>query len=231
MPIPARVAQWNKVGLNRVVRQVTPWMPGLALVVHRGRRSGRLYQTPVTPFPTEGGFIIALTYGAEHTDWVRNVQAAGGCELRTRGRVLQLDSPRVYHDETRRGIRAPHRHGLRLIGVADFLSLTLVGDKKRAAHRALKDRILNGGGTASRDLRIRAFDNVDLAPPLRALVGKVASSPTTVTEADFAAAKAAGFSEDQLFELVVCAAVGQSTRLYEAGLAALAQAAGSREEG
>jgi hypothetical protein len=33
-----------------------------------------------------------------------------------------------------------------------------------------------------------------------------------------------GFSEDQLFELVIAAAVGQSTRLYEAGLAALAEA-------
>jgi hypothetical protein len=47
-----------------------------------------------------------------------------------------------------------------------------------------------------------------------------------VTEADFAAAKASGLSEDQLFELVVCAAVGQSTRQYEAGLAALAEATG-----
>ena len=101
-------------------------MPGLGLVVHRGRRSGRTYQTPVNTFPTEDGFIIALTYGADNTDWVKNVQAAGGCELRTRGRVLQVDSPRVYHDETRRGIRAPHRYVLRLIGVADFLSLTIV---------------------------------------------------------------------------------------------------------
>ena len=30
MPIPARVAQWNKVGLNRVVRHVAPWMPASA---------------------------------------------------------------------------------------------------------------------------------------------------------------------------------------------------------
>ena len=126
MPIPARVARWNKVGLNRVVRHVAPWMPGLGLVVHRGRRSGRSYQTPVNTFPTEDGFVIALTYGADNTEWVKNVQAAGGCELRTRGRVLQVDSPRVYHDETRHGIRAPHRYVLRLIGVADFLSLTIV---------------------------------------------------------------------------------------------------------
>ena len=78
---------------------------GLGLIVHRGRRSGRTYQTPVTTFPTESGFIIALTYGAENTDWVKNVRAAGGCELRTRGRVLRLDSPHVYHDESRHGIR------------------------------------------------------------------------------------------------------------------------------
>jgi F420H(2)-dependent quinone reductase len=80
MPIPVRVARWNKVGLNRVVRRIAPWLPGLGLVVHRGRKSGRSYQTPVTVFPTENGFIIALTYGAENTDWVKNVQAAGGCE-------------------------------------------------------------------------------------------------------------------------------------------------------
>jgi deazaflavin-dependent oxidoreductase (nitroreductase family) len=122
MPIPRRVARWNKVGLNRITRRVTPWMPGFGLVVHRGRRSGREYQTPVNVFPAEDGFIIALTYGAD-TDWVKNVQAAGGCELRTRGRVLRVGSPRVYHDETRHGIRPLEREMLRLLGVADFLSV------------------------------------------------------------------------------------------------------------
>jgi len=63
------------------------------------------------------------------------------------------------------------------------------------------------------------------------LIGKVAARPTQVTEADFAAARASGFSEDQLFELVICAAVGQSARLYEAGLAALAEANGQGEAG
>jgi deazaflavin-dependent oxidoreductase (nitroreductase family) len=125
MPIPKRVARWNKAGLNRVVRHVAPWLPGLALVVHRGRRSGRTYQTPVNVFRTEDGFIVALTYGPD-TDWVKNVQAAGGCELRTRGRVLRVGSPRVYRDETRRGIRPVERQVLRLIGVADFLSVKTV---------------------------------------------------------------------------------------------------------
>ena len=122
MPIPSRVARWNKVGLNRITRHVAPWMPGFGLVVHRGRRSGREYQTPVNVFQADDGFVIALTYGVG-TDWVKNVQAAGGCELRTRGRVLRVGSPRVYHDETRHGIRPLERAMLRLLGVADFLSV------------------------------------------------------------------------------------------------------------
>jgi hypothetical protein len=97
-------------------------------------------------------------------------------------------------------------------------------DKKRALHRALVERVLHGDGQASAEQRARAFANEGLAPPLGTLIGKVAAEPAQVTDADFAAAKASGFSEDELFELVVCAAVGQSARLYEAGLAALAEA-------
>lgn len=97
-------------------------------------------------------------------------------------------------------------------------------DKKLAAHRALVDRVLNAEGRASPEQRARAFGNDGLPPPLHALIGKVATSPAQVTDADFAAAKASGCTEDELFELVICAAVGHSARLYEAGLAALAQA-------
>ena len=102
-------------------------------------------------------------------------------------------------------------------------------DGKRAAHRALVDRVLTGEGRASPELRARAFSNAGLPAPLHTLIGKVATSPAQVTDADFTAAKTAGFTEDQLFELVVCAAVGQSDRLYESGLAALAEAAGNWE--
>jgi hypothetical protein len=93
------------------------------------------------------------------------------------------------------------------------------------------DRILTGPGRVSSDLRGRAFSNADLPPPLQTLIGKVTTRPTQVTDADFAAARASGFTEDQLFELVIAAAVGQSARLYEAGLAALAEATVSGEAG
>jgi deazaflavin-dependent oxidoreductase (nitroreductase family) len=122
MPIPRIVRQWNKVGLNRVTKHIAPWMPGFGVVVHRGRRSGRRYQTPVNVFASEDGYTFALTYGPD-TDWVRNVLAASGCELCTRGRVIRLVSPRLFHDEARRDIRPLERQVLRAIGVADFLSL------------------------------------------------------------------------------------------------------------
>ncbi|MGW1344008.1 hypothetical protein ACWCOV_23390 [Kribbella sp. NPDC002412] len=93
-------------------------------------------------------------------------------------------------------------------------------DEKRAAHQALVNQILNGPGTAPADQRARAFDN---AEPRHPLIDKVATRPTQITDEDFAAT---GLTDDQLFELVIAAAVGQSTRLYDAGLAALAEATG-----
>jgi deazaflavin-dependent oxidoreductase (nitroreductase family) len=123
MPIPKVVGRWNKAGLNRLTRHIAPWMPGLGVVSHRGRRSGRRYQTPVNVFRAGNGYVFALTYGPD-TDWVKNILAAGGCELRTRGQTIQLGSPRLFHDENRSGIRPVERQVLRILDVADFLSLT-----------------------------------------------------------------------------------------------------------
>ncbi|WP_112241216.1 hypothetical protein [Kribbella monticola] len=100
-------------------------------------------------------------------------------------------------------------------------------DQKQVAHQALVDRILNGEGRASAEQRARAFSNHELSSPLDTLIDKVANRPTDVTEFDLSAARGTGSTEDELFELVICAAVGQSTRLYETGLAALAEAEGS----
>jgi len=107
---------------------------------------------------------------------------------------------------------------------------TVTGDKKRAAYRVLEDRILHGEGKAALEQRACAFSNAGFGPPLDGLIGKVATRPTQVTDGDFAAALATGVSDDELFELVVCAAVGQSARLYDAGLAALAEVVGGGED-
>jgi deazaflavin-dependent oxidoreductase (nitroreductase family) len=128
MPIPKAVARLNRVGANRITKRICPWLPGFGVVMHRGRRSGRTYETPVSVFPAAGGgFVFALTYGAD-TDWVRNVLAAGGCELHTRGRRFRLVSPRIFHDESRQAIRPLERQVLKVIGVADFLALDRTTD-------------------------------------------------------------------------------------------------------
>lgn len=65
MPFPKVIARWNRVGLNRITRRIAPWAPGFGVVRHRGRRSGRTYETPVNVFTTSTGVRIALTYGAD----------------------------------------------------------------------------------------------------------------------------------------------------------------------
>ena len=94
--------------------------------------------------------------------------------------------------------------------------------------RALLARIIEGGGTASHAQRRAAFDNAGLAKPLSTLIDKVAKHAYKVTDEDIAAARASGLSEDEIFEIVVCAAIGQAVRQYDTALAAL-KAASEKE--
>ena len=126
MPAPRWVARANKAGLNRVTKFIAPWAPGWAVVVHRGRKSGKTFRTPLWAFRRQDGFVIALTYGAE-ADWVRNVITAGGCELETRRRRYQVGDPRVYHDENATDMPAFIRFMLRrVIKAPEFLSVEVV---------------------------------------------------------------------------------------------------------
>lgn len=91
----------------------------------------------------------------------------------------------------------------------------------RQARTALVSRILEGGGTVSHVQRRAAFDNAVAAEPLSTLIDKLTKHANDVTDEDIAAARASGLSEDQIFEITVCAATGQATRQYETALAAL----------
>ena len=88
-------------------------------------------------------------------------------------------------------------------------------------HEQLVKRILDGDGTAGREDRRAAFANHGVPPAARALVDKVVNNAYKVTDEDVAEAKAAGLAEDAIFELVVCAAIGQSTRQLDSALVAL----------
>jgi alkylhydroperoxidase/carboxymuconolactone decarboxylase family protein YurZ len=99
------------------------------------------------------------------------------------------------------------------------------------AYKAVITRILEGPGKASHALRRAAFDNAGLPEPLRTLIDKVAKHAYQVTDHDVSAAKASGLSEDEIFEIVVCAAIGQATRQYDVARAALAEALSGQQRG
>src|ERR1700750_2153566 len=120
MPLPKALARANRVGLNRVSRHLAPHLPGFGVVEHRGRKSGRSYQTPVNVFRTDDGFAVALTYGSD-AQWVRNVLAAGTAVIRSHGRSVPVDHPRIVHDESRRYVPAGVRIMLGRLHVDDFL--------------------------------------------------------------------------------------------------------------
>jgi hypothetical protein len=91
----------------------------------------------------------------------------------------------------------------------------------REVHGALVKRLLEGPGVSTTDERRKAFDNAGLEGPTKKLVDAVARAAHLVTDDDVAAVKAMGRSEDEIFEIVVSAAVGEATREYNAAGAAL----------
>jgi deazaflavin-dependent oxidoreductase (nitroreductase family) len=121
MPIPRVVARFNKVVTNRVAGLVAGRLPGFGIITHQGRRSGRTYHTPVNVFRRPGGFVVALMYGGG--DWLENVLAAGGAEVRTRGSSHRVHHPRVVNDPTRAMLPVPLRPVLGMLEVDDFLWL------------------------------------------------------------------------------------------------------------
>jgi deazaflavin-dependent oxidoreductase (nitroreductase family) len=117
------VAAFNLAVTNRITSRFADRLPGFGILTHVGRKSGRVYRTPVNVFRAPEGFLIALTYGRE-SEWVKNVLAAGGCQLETRGVRHLLSAPTIVHDPTRRRFPLPVRIVLRLIGATDFMQLS-----------------------------------------------------------------------------------------------------------
>ena len=117
------VAAFNRTILNRITSRFANRLPGFGILTHVGRKSGRVYRTPVNVFRTPEGFLIALTYGRD-SEWVKNVLSAGGCQLETRRLVYQLSAPTIVHDPTRRRFPPLVRMILRLIGANDFMQLS-----------------------------------------------------------------------------------------------------------
>lgn len=118
--------------VRRAARLVNPivllmagrrWMPIVGVIHHTGRRSGRLYSTPLGMRPLGEGFVVPRTFGPDAA-WFRNLLAAGSVRATYRGRTATVGSPEL------RGLNAVaeafpryERALFRLLGIDDFVVL------------------------------------------------------------------------------------------------------------
>ena len=118
------LAKINIAFTNRITSLFAGSLPGFGILTHVGSKSGKGYRTPVTVFRAPNGFIIALTYSSQ-CEWVKNVLAASGFEVKTRGKKYQLSAPKVVRDPSRRRFPFPVRVVLRIVGADEYMELSI----------------------------------------------------------------------------------------------------------
>jgi len=116
------LAKINIAVTNRITGLFAGRLPGFGILTHVGRKSGKVYRTPINVFRVSNGFIIALTYSSQ-SGWVKNVLAADGCELKTRAKTYQLSAPKVVLDPTRQRFPFLVRMVLRIVGADEYIEL------------------------------------------------------------------------------------------------------------
>lgn len=97
-----------------------------SLVRHVGRKSGRVYETPLIVASVPEGFVAELTYG-DNVSWYRNTVAAGHCVLIVGGVEREIDAVTDY----------PTAEGLEAFGYPQALVLKVLRRKEfRLLHAA-----------------------------------------------------------------------------------------------
>ena len=124
MSLARALARFNRRFANPVMRLVAGRVPPLAIVHHRGRRSGREYSTPVLSVRTEDGLLFGIIYG-RGWDWVQNVLAAGRGEVTRRGQTREYVDARVADDDEALPLITPgFRTMFRVLRVRRFVLVT-----------------------------------------------------------------------------------------------------------
>ncbi|MGB8407635.1 MAG: nitroreductase family deazaflavin-dependent oxidoreductase [Mycobacterium sp.] len=79
--------------LNPALRPLSRKLPGFSVIKHRGRTSGKEYETIVTSY--RKGDVLAIMLAHGKTNWVKNVLAAGQADIHVGRTDLHLVNPRV----------------------------------------------------------------------------------------------------------------------------------------
>ena len=93
MVFPVAVENFQVKYFNPMIKPFARFLPGMATIKHRGRKSGKEYETIVTAY--RKGNVVAIALGHGKTDWVKNVLAAGEADLHFIRRDVHLTNPRI----------------------------------------------------------------------------------------------------------------------------------------
>jgi deazaflavin-dependent oxidoreductase (nitroreductase family) len=118
-PLKKAMTRYNDMTRHISGTERSSW----GLLTHVGRRSGRTYQTSLGTCAYGDGFLLPLGYGP-HTDWYRNLIAAGTGTLTWKGRTYQVERPELISgSEPMRAWHGRDRLMLHLAGMHDFVWL------------------------------------------------------------------------------------------------------------
>ena len=113
------------------------------------------------------------------------------------------------------------------VDLATGAPISDIGAMTTDPHASIRDRtfasVFDGPGESDPAIRQAVAEGKDVPLELAALVDKIHRHAYKVTDDDLARLRAT-YSEDQLFEIVVSAALGASRQRLGAGLAALEKA-------
>ena len=93
MKFPVWLENFQIKYINPVAVPIARFMPGITVIKHRGRKSGRQFETAVSAYRKGDTVAIMLAHGK--TNWVKNILAAGHADIRLRGRDVHLVNPRI----------------------------------------------------------------------------------------------------------------------------------------
>jgi hypothetical protein len=96
-----------------------------------------------------------------------------------------------------------------------------VAERRATLLAELRRVVVDGSARTEPAIRAAASTGAPLPEPIRSYAAKVRDESYRVTDADIAELRAAGISEDEIFEVTVAAALGAACRSLDAGLRAL----------
>lgn len=114
-------------------RWLNPWMLHraghgwwyAARLEHHGRKTNRLYATPICADPVVGGFLVPVPYGQD-VDWARNLLHAGAGVLQDHDVRYRIGNPRVVSAAAAPDLPWLTREIIHLYGIRELMRVDIL---------------------------------------------------------------------------------------------------------